>query len=208
MDSSGQGYRGISTYNSVMNGNIKDFVETCYPELFFADQNHYTFWNNVDDNWLAAFLGVKYILSGNGEPDETKYKLLDQVGSLYIHENVLDAENAHFYTQDISEESLRELCTEETREELLGETIALEDGTEIGDVSEIQTLKSEAAEDSRTKFFCNAGCAAERFCCDRKHPCRSGWICTFYDPIREGLESHDRRRKSRTAPRRYRIPCM
>lgn len=146
MDSSGQGYRGISTYNSVMNGNVKEFVETCYPELFFADHNHYTFWNNVDDNWLAAFLGVKYILSGNGEPDETKYKLLDQVGSLYIHENVLDARTAHFYTQDISEESLKELCTEENREELLGEAIALEDGTEIGDASEIQTLKSEEQE--------------------------------------------------------------
>lgn len=146
MDSSGQGYRGISTYNSVMNGNVKEFVETCYPELFFADHNHYTFWNNVDDNWLAAFLGVKYILSGNGEPDETKYKLLDQVGSLYIHENVLDAQTAHFYTQDISEESLKELCTEENREELLGEAIALEDGTEIGDASEIQTLKPEEQE--------------------------------------------------------------
>lgn len=146
MDSSGQGYRGISTYNSVMNGNVKEFVETCYPELFFADHNHYTFWNNVDDNWLAAFLGVKYILSGNGEPDETKYKLLDQVGSLYIHENVLDAQTAHFYTQDISEESLKELCTKENREELLGEAIALEDGTEIGDASEIQTLKSEEQE--------------------------------------------------------------
>lgn len=146
MDSSGQGYRGISTYNSVMNGNVKEFVETCCPELFFADHNHYTFWNNVDDNWLAAFLGVKYILSGNGEPDETKYKLLDQVGSLYIHENVLDAQTAHFYTQDISEESLKELCTEENREELLGEAIALEDGTEIGDASEIQTLKSEEQE--------------------------------------------------------------
>ena len=146
MDSSGQGYRGISTYNSVMNGNVKEFVETCYPELFFADHNHYTFWNNVDDNWLAAFLGVKYILSGNGEPDETKYKLLDQVGSLYIHVNVLDAQTAHFYTQDISEESLKELCTEENREELLGEAIALEDGTEIGDASEIQTLKPEEQE--------------------------------------------------------------
>ena len=146
MDSSGQGYRGISTYNSVMNGNVKEFVKTCYPELFFADHNHYTFWNNVDDNWLAAFLGVKYILSGNGEPGETKYKLLDQVGSLYIHVNVLDAQTAHFYTQDISEESLKELCTEENREELLGEAIALEDGTEIGDASEIQTLKSEEQE--------------------------------------------------------------
>ena len=151
MDSSGQGYRGISTYNSVMNGNIKEFVEICYPELFFADHNHYTFWNNVDDNWLAAFLGVKYILSGNSEPDETKYRLLDQVGSLYIHENIRDAETAHFYTQDISEESLKELCTEETREELLGEAIALEDGTKIQDVSEIRKLKSEeqkAAEES------------------------------------------------------------
>ena len=153
MDSSGQGYRGISTYNSVMNGNVKEFVETCYPELFFADHNHYTFWNNVDDNWLAAFLGVKYILSGNGEPDETKYKLLDQVGSLYIHENVLDAQTAHFYTQDISEESLKELCTEENREELLGEAIALEDGTEIGDASEIQTLKSEEQETAEQNSY-------------------------------------------------------
>ena len=151
MDSSGQGYRGISTYNSVMNGNVKEFVETCYPELFFADHNHYTFWNNVDDNWLAAFLGVKYILSGNGEPDETKYRLLDQVGSLYIHENVLDAETAHFYTRDISEESLKELCTEENREELLGEVIALEDGTEIQNVSEIQNLKSEEQKDAEER---------------------------------------------------------
>ena len=45
-----------------------------------------------------------------------------------------------------SEESLKELCTEENREELLGEAIALEDGTEIGDASEIQTLKSEEQE--------------------------------------------------------------
>ena len=49
------------------------------------------------------------------------------------------------------EESLKELCTEETREELLGEAIALEDGTKIQDVSEIRKLKSEeqkAAEES------------------------------------------------------------
>ena len=94
---------------------------------------------------------MKYILSGNSEPDETKYRLLDQVGSLYIHENIRDAETAHFYSQDISEESLKELCTEETREELLREAIALEDGTKIQDVSEIRKLKSEeqkAAEES------------------------------------------------------------
>ena len=59
MDSSAQGYRGISTYNSVMNGYVKDFVETCVPKLFFADYNHYTFWNHVEDNRLAAFLGIR-----------------------------------------------------------------------------------------------------------------------------------------------------
>ena len=143
MDASAQGYRGISTYNSVMNGNIKDFVKTCYPELFFADHNHYTFWNNVDDNWLAAFLGIKYILSGNENPDESKYKLLDRVGSLYIHENVLDAKTAHFYSTAISEESLRELCTEENRQQLLDEAIALENGQEITETSDLDTLKTE-----------------------------------------------------------------
>ena len=35
MDASAQGYNGISSYNSVMNGYIKEFVEICCPELFF-----------------------------------------------------------------------------------------------------------------------------------------------------------------------------
>ena len=146
MDSSAQGYRGISTYNSVMNGYVKEFVETCYPELFFADHNHYTFWNHVDDNWLAAFLGIRYILSGNGNPDGTSWKLQDQVGSLFIHENTLDAETAHFYSTAISEDSLKELCTEENREELLGEAIALEDGEAIESAEEIAARKTSQQE--------------------------------------------------------------
>lgn len=158
MDASAQGYRGISSYNSVMNGNVKEFVETCYPELFYADHNHYTFWNHTEDNWLAAFLGIRYIISGNGEPDSSKYTLLDKVGSIYLHENVLDAEMAHFYETAISEDSLKELCTEETRETLLGQAIALEDGTEIQDVSEIAELKSgkEETEEKESAVILNA----------------------------------------------------
>ena len=82
MDASAQGYNGISSYNSVMNGYVKEFVETFCPELFFADQNHYTFWNNVEENRLAAFLGIRYLLSGQETPQEG-WKLLDRVGSLY-----------------------------------------------------------------------------------------------------------------------------
>lgn len=153
MDSSAQGYRGVSTYNSVMNGNIKDFVETCYPELFYADQNHYTFWNHVEDNWLAAFLGIKYILSGNATPDESKYTLLDQVGSLFIHQNVLDASTAHFYSTAISEDSLRELCDEENRETLLGGVVALEDGQQISSVSDLETLKTEETREKEVASY-------------------------------------------------------
>lgn len=142
MDSSAQGYRGISTYNSVMNGYVKDFVETCVPELFFADYNHYTFWNHVEDNRLAAFLGIRYILSGDGNPDESTWKLLDKVGSLYIHENALEADTAHFYTEAISEDSLRELCTEETRDRLLEGAIALEDGEDVDSMEEFDALVS------------------------------------------------------------------
>lgn len=142
MDSSAQGYRGISTYNSVMNGYIKDFVEVCCPELFFADQNHYTFWNHVDDSRLAAFLGIRYILSGEENPDGTAWKLLDRVGSLYIHENVNETGTAHFFTTAISEDSLRDLCTEETRNSLLEGAIALEDGEDVESMSEFEKITS------------------------------------------------------------------
>ncbi|MBU5481070.1 YfhO family protein [Blautia sp. MSJ-19] len=144
MDSVAQGYRGVSTYNSVMNGWVKKFVEACCPQLFVSDQNHYVFWNQISDNWLAAFLGVKYILSGQKELDTSKYRMIRLEGGLYIHENLLDAETAHFYSTAISENSLSKLCTEETRDTLLGGAIALEDGTEIQNVSELDKLKTEA----------------------------------------------------------------
>lgn len=54
MDSLAQGYRGVSTYNSVMNSNVKDFVNTCFPSFYYADRNRYTFWDNAMNNWFAA----------------------------------------------------------------------------------------------------------------------------------------------------------
>ena len=154
MDASAQGYNGISSYNSVMNGYIKEFVEICCPELFFADKNHYTFWNNVEDEQLAAFLGIRYLISGQKVPEEG-WRVLDQVGGLYVHENQLETGTAHFYTDAVSEDSLKELCTEETRDEFLQNVIALpeENSSEtIQAASEISELLSQeeknAMEDS------------------------------------------------------------
>lgn len=151
MDSAAQNYRGISTYNSVMNGYYKEFVETCAPELLFADHNHYTYWNNVEDNALGAFLGVKYILTGKEQPKTDGYKLLDRVGSLYIHENTADARTAHFYTRAITEDSLRKLCGEDTRERLLTEAVALDPSEEknAAELESMSDLDSLSTKDSR-----------------------------------------------------------
>lgn len=147
MDASAQGYNGISSYNSVMNGYVKEFVETFCPELFFADQNHYTFWNNVEENRLAAFLGIRYLLSGQETPQEG-WKLLDRVGSLYIHENEAQAGTAHFYTDAVTEESMKALCTEENRDELLESVIAL---PQEGEGSEKEVLKSGGNSEAENK---------------------------------------------------------
>lgn len=185
MDSSAQGYRGISTYNSVINGYVKDFVETCCPELFFADQNHYTFWNNVDDNSLAAFLGIRYILSGDGNPDGTSWKILDKVGSLYIHENVLEANTAHFYTAAISEDSLRELCTEKTRNQLLEGAIALEDGTDIQTLSELDELTAEKGEASGKSYVMLDDPEKDSYITGRIHAETDGYVL-FMIPYENG----------------------
>ncbi len=140
MDSLAQGYRGISTYNSVINGNVKEFVDVCFPELHYPDKNHYVFWKNAQDNYLASFLGVRYLISREPDLDSSKYRLLKQFGEIYLYQNVLEADMARFYTDAISEESFRELCTKSTRQELLDGAIAISDGTEIKDVGELQSL--------------------------------------------------------------------
>lgn len=144
MDSLAQEYRGISSYNSVMNGNIREFVDICYPELYYLDRNHYAFWPNAEDNWLAAFTGVRYLVSRDPDLDASEYRLLKQFDNIYLYENVLETDIARFYDTAISEESLKELCTSETRQELLDHAIALEGGTDIQDMSEFSVLKESA----------------------------------------------------------------
>ena len=151
MDSLAQNYRGISTYNSVMNGNVKEFVKTCYPEFCYLDRNRYTFWQMADDNVFGAFMGVRYLLSKSGELDSSKYELLGQFGTVYLYRNREEGNVARFYENTISEESLKNLCKkdvrEQNREALLKNAIAVEGGQDISDMSELPAV-SEAQENS------------------------------------------------------------
>lgn len=151
MDSQAQGYRGISTYNSIMNGNIKEFVGTCYPQLWYMDHNRYTFWQDAQDNGLAAFTGVRYLLSRSADLDSDRYEQIGQFGGIYLYKNKKNAEMAKFYENTISEESLKILCEkkvrEKNRETVLNNAIAIEDGKEISDITQLDEI-SEAQKSS------------------------------------------------------------
>ncbi|MDO5134832.1 MAG: YfhO family protein [Eubacteriales bacterium] len=143
MDAQAQGYRGISTYNSVMNGNVKDFVSTCCPSLYYSDRNRYVFWDNAENNWLAAFTGVRYLLSRSGELDPEKYTLLQQFGSVYLYENARGSQMVRFYDKTVSEEVFREV-DKKTRKKLLSALLVLEEGQEQAP----QRLKASKAQKS------------------------------------------------------------
>ena len=147
MDSQAQGYRGISTYNSVMNGNVKEFVETCYPEFWYMDKNRYTFWPIAEDNFFASFMGVRYLLSKSPELDNSRYELLKQFGKIYLYRNVKNAEVARFYENTISEESLKKLCKKTTREKnretILENYLVTEDGKDIFDMKQLTDPSEE-----------------------------------------------------------------
>lgn len=151
MDSLAQNYRGISTYNSVMNGNVKEFVKTCYPEFCYLDHNRYTFWQMADNNVFGAFMGVRYLLSKNPELDSSKYELVSQFGEIYLYRNKEEGNVARFYENTISEQSLKKLCQkdvrEKNRETLLENAIAVKGGKDIGDISELDAV-SEVQENS------------------------------------------------------------
>ena len=144
MDSQAQGYRGISTYNSIMNGNVKEFVGTCYPELWYMDHNRYTFWQDARDNGLAAFTGIRYLLSRNSDLDSNKYELIRQFGGIYLYKNTKKAEMAKFYENTISEESLKILCKKkvrgENRETVLNNALVIEGGREISEITQLDEI--------------------------------------------------------------------
>lgn len=141
MDSQIQGYRGVSTYNSVMNGNVKEFVNTCYPEFLYIDKNRYTFWPIAQDTFFASFMGVRYLISENPNLDNTKYEQIAQFGKVFLYKNIKEANVARFYENTISEESLRRLCSgknrKKNRERILENYLATEDGTNISEMSQL-----------------------------------------------------------------------
>lgn len=146
MDAPAQGYYGVSTYNSTMNKYMKDFIKTCYPELFLYDENHVAFWPVAEDHEMASYMGVRYLLSKNPDLDADKYTLLKQFGEIFVYENIIETDMARFYETTISADSLRMLCKEEKGHNVLGSAIALGEGTHVENMKEFEKLAGQTEE--------------------------------------------------------------
>ena len=102
MDSLGQYYRGISTYNSTLNKNLLEFADKLLPNLYYVNSSHLSFRQIANSSEYASLFGIKYIVSRNPELQNSDYKLLRQFGSLYLYENQKYSSFARFYTRTLS----------------------------------------------------------------------------------------------------------
>lgn len=102
LNSLAQNYSGVSTYNSTLNANIKDFLSRFWPELMIIDSSHYSFANGYGNSLAAALSHVKYVLSRNSSFDIPGYELYGQCGNIYIYRNTWTGDLGKFYTAVIS----------------------------------------------------------------------------------------------------------
>ena len=141
-DSMIQGYRGISTYNSILNQYTYDFFHTCYPEWINEAPLHLLYWNMPGDGWSAAFMGIRYLFSRNVRLDPEYFDTLPRCGRIGLFENKRESVFGRFFLNSYSEESLKELCNSDTRQVLLGRGIALESGKKLEGITELLDEKA------------------------------------------------------------------
>ena len=129
MDSLGQYYRGISTYNSTTNKNLLEFTEKLLPQLEYFDTSHYSYQLIEDDDGFATLFGIKYLLTRVSEPPADNYTLIGQFGSLYLYQNTDYHSFAGFYTEAVTETEYEAVASEKMldTEELLTQCVILSD---------------------------------------------------------------------------------
>lgn len=144
MDSLIQGYRGVSSYNSVMNGYVSRFFDSFCPEIYQQDHARTAFWAIADNTAAASILGVKYLLSEKENLDTRDYIFIRKFGEIYLYKNARETSMARFYDQTVSEDSFWECVGDKGQAEPLSEVLILENGEERKELPE----KSQAMQGS------------------------------------------------------------
>lgn len=108
MSSLAQYYQGVSTYNSMQNGEIKEFVENCVPELFYANVNYYRFSQISHDGEIASFLGIRYLLSKEGAPENYEFVRSFNTINLYKAKEIVGIGSFFRADQAVTNEQFKE----------------------------------------------------------------------------------------------------
>lgn len=114
MDALAQDYRGISTYNSTMNGNLQYFLKTYFPEVLWANESHIRFCQYSWNPEFASLCGIKYLLSR--DPDLTTpgyHRMEQQFGSIYIYQLDIMESFGKYFSATVTEEEFDSLLEEE-----------------------------------------------------------------------------------------------
>lgn len=129
MDALAQNYRGISTYNSTMNGNLQYLLKTYYPEVFFANEAHIRFSQFAWNPEFASLCGIKYLLSKDPQLATPGYHKLKQFGNIYIYQ--LDIMNGFgkFFGQTIPEQEFDGLLENELPAVVMNRLLVLSEET-------------------------------------------------------------------------------
>ncbi|MBQ0059664.1 MAG: YfhO family protein, partial [Lachnospiraceae bacterium] len=103
VDAMYQNYQGVSTYNSVQNGNIQELVDSDWTQIRYLDQNHISFRKgpgNMPENELA---GIRYVLAESDCLILGDYKVWKQVGHIYIYKNdTIDGICSYYDENDVT----------------------------------------------------------------------------------------------------------
>ncbi|MCR5294304.1 MAG: YfhO family protein [Lachnospiraceae bacterium] len=97
MDSMAMNYHPVSTYNSTQNAFIQYYVRDYWPDLIYADVNHYVYTLGIANRSQSDLVGVKYVLARTPDAGIEGMKAAAQCGEVTIYQSEEVENIASFY---------------------------------------------------------------------------------------------------------------
>lgn len=123
LNSLAQNYSGVSTYNSVLNTGISEFLEKFWPNLQINNETHHSFANAVNDDFQASLSHVKYVLSKKQDFHVQGYEFYRQFDDIYVYRNTNTGDLGKFYPSAFSSEAYESAAGRVDQEALLAENV-------------------------------------------------------------------------------------
>ena len=144
MTSLAQDYSSISAYNSIQNGNVKEFVFNSAPDLLFDGLNYYCYSEHPEDGELPVFLGVRYLLAKDDQVPDT-YEFVRSFGTISVYQAKEYAGIVSFYnaSRAMTNEDFKAKCNSRGNQQSLDKVLLARLGIEESQ-EELESYQAEA----------------------------------------------------------------